>query len=45
MIYEYYSYRGRYSFVEIKMEYLPTEKFKRNVVRSRLDLVGMFINI
>ncbi|XP_047503728.1 pickpocket protein 19-like isoform X1 [Pieris napi] len=25
--------------VELKMAYLPTERFKRNVVRSRLDLV------
>lgn len=26
--------------VELILAYLPTERFKRNVVRSRLDLVG-----
>ncbi|XP_041979463.1 sodium channel protein Nach [Aricia agestis] len=27
------------AFVEVMLPYLPTERFKRNVVRSRLDLV------
>ncbi|XP_077290852.1 sodium channel protein Nach-like [Arctopsyche grandis] len=33
------SRNAKSSLVEIEMEYLPTERFKRNVVRSRLDLV------
>lgn len=31
------------SVVEIGLVNLPTEKYKRNVVRGKLDLVGKFI--
>lgn len=30
----------RYSTIEIELSALPTERYKRNVVRGRLDLVG-----
>lgn len=30
----------RYSTIEIQLSALPTERYKRNVVRGRLDLVG-----
>lgn len=31
-----------YAIVELSLEHLPTERFKRNVVRGKLDLVGEF---
>lgn len=34
------SKKKKNSDIEMVLTYLPTERFKRNVVRSRLDLVG-----
>jgi amiloride-sensitive sodium channel len=33
-----------YSLIEISLANLPTERFKRNVVRGKLDLVGRNFN-
>lgn len=33
-----------HSLVEISLDLLPSEKFRRNVVRGPLDLVGKLIN-
>jgi acid-sensing ion channel, other len=34
-----------YSTIDVILGYLPTERYKRNVVRGKLDLVGLFKTI
>lgn len=38
--YRLYDYDKTFSTVEISLAALPSERYKRNVVRGKLDLVG-----
>lgn len=43
-IFRLYDYDKTFSTVEIALASLPTERYKRNVIRGKLDLVGKFYN-
>jgi hypothetical protein len=38
----FFSFSEEFAIVDLSLERLPTERFKRNVVRGKLDLVGQF---